>query len=124
MHMTDFQIANAAMKIVLDTLAYPREFMEQLTYTDLPFMFDNGKIYGPAPDNAAVYVEYPANWTGMVISACAGRVLHWFIFNCEYTNARALACLGNQPSICAAIIAASLHVQTNIRTWGNDQKAA
>lgn len=124
MPMTDLQIADAAIQIVLDTLPYPREFMEQLTHTSLPFMLDSGKICGPAPDNAAVFTEYPSDWTGLAVSTRAGQLRYWFIFNCEYTNTRAHACLGSQPSVCAAIVSAALHVQSNIRVWGGQQQAA
>lgn len=124
MPMTDLQIAEAAIQIVLDNLPYPRNLMEQLTYTSLPFMLDSGKICGPAPDNAAVFIEYPSDWTGMAVSTRGGQMRYWFIFHCEYTNERALACLGSQPSICAAIVSAAQHVQTNIRAWRDHQQAA
>lgn len=118
MTMTDFQMADAAFKTVQATLAFPQEFLQQLAPHDLPFMTSTGKIYGPCADNAAVISEYSADWTGLATSSEGGTLRYWFFFTCEFTDARAIACLGNQPSIAAAIDSAVQHVKTNIRVWG------
>ena len=121
--LTDDQIAAAAIKTVLDTLPYDRHFMEQLTYADLPVMLADGSIYGKAKDNAAVMEKYQSNWAGLVVKDIGGELFYWFIYRCQRFNERAMSCLGRQPSICSAIIAATHHVQADLKHWNSFKKA-
>jgi hypothetical protein len=122
--MTDDQLLESAEKAVLAALPYSREFMEQLISTDLPIMVANGSIHGPALDNAAVFQEYPEDWTGLAISIFQGKPAYWFVYRCERFNERALSCLGPQPSTSAAIEAAVQHVRADLKHWGSASKAA
>lgn len=115
--MTDDQIAQVAIKTVLDSLPYDRKFMEQLSYTDLPIMLADGSIYGQSSDNAAVLEKYPSNWAGLAVKSISGELFYWFIYRCQRFNERAMSCLGRQPSICAAIVAATHHVQADLKHW-------
>lgn len=120
--MTEAQIADKAVSIVLAALPYSREVMAQMKSTDLPIMMTDGTICGPAPDNAAIYVEYPKDWCGLAASSNGGDLLHWFIYRCERFNERALGCLGTQSSVSAAINAAVLHVTTDLTFWGRQHE--
>lgn len=123
--MTDFQLQEAALSLVLGTLAFDRAFMERLSPTDIPVMLDDGRIFGCAVDNAAIFEEYPANWTGLAIKCSAGSMKYWFIYNTDQFGAeRAFACLGEQPSICAAIVAAVHSVRSDLKHWGESSLAA
>lgn len=64
-NLTDDKIADAAVKIVLASLPYKRELMEQMGKLDLPILLTDGSIYGHSPDNAAVFTKYGAEWTGL-----------------------------------------------------------
>lgn len=117
MSMTAEQIAQQAVETVIKALPYPRAQLEQMSIHQLPCLTDKAQIFGPARDNAAVMEEYPADWTGMAVSSSNGYINFWLIFHCEYSKERALACLGAQPSVSAAIDTACLRVEDNIRTW-------
>lgn len=122
--MTDDQLLENAVTTVLAALPYSREFMEQLISTDLPIMIANGTIHGPAMDNAAVFMEYPAGWTGLAVSIYQGKPNYWFVYRCEQFHERALSCLGPQPSTSAAIATAVQHVCADLKHWGSTSKAA
>jgi len=115
--MTDYQIAEVALSNVLPTLPCERKLLEQANHTALPFMFGDGSIHGPAADNAAVLVEYPNDWQGLAVSINAGKLSFWFFYVCDTFHERAMACLGNQPSLCAAIDAAVQHVKSDLKQW-------
>lgn len=121
---TDFQIAETALQKVLATLPCDREVLEQLSHTGLPFICEAGNIYGPALDNAAVVVLYPSNWEGLAVSTKDGNPSFWFFYQCEVFRERAMACLGSQPSVCAAIEAAVHHVKADLKHWNGHCKAA
>lgn len=122
--LTYDQMADAAVKIVLASLPYKRELMEQMGKLDLPILLTDGSIYGHSPDNAAVFTTYGAEWTGLVVSSTGGQLLHWFVYRCELFQKRAICCLGNQPSVAAAIIEAALQVRANLKHWSGKSKAA
>lgn len=122
--MTDYQIAEVALKKVLATLPCERSLLEQTTHTVLPFMLDDGTVHGPAADNAAVFVEYPCDWEGLAVSTKAGRLTFWFFYICGTFRERAIARLGSQPSMCAAIDAAVHHVKADLKHWNGKSIAA
>lgn len=122
--MTDYQIAEAALNKVLATLPCERNLMEQATHMILPVMFDSGSVHGPAADNAAVFVEYAKDWEGLAVSTTDGDISYWFIYICGTFRERAMACLGNQPSLCAAIDAAVHHVKADLKRWNGHCVAA
>lgn len=122
--MTDFQIAEAALQKVLATLPCERNILEQANHTALPFLFKDGTIHGPAADNAAVVVQYPGDWEGLAVSTNAGTHSFWFFYFCDNFRERAMACLGNQPSVCAAIDAAVHHVKADLKHWNGHRVAA
>lgn len=122
--MTDYQISEAALKKVLATLPCERTQLEQVTHTALPFICKDGTIVGPAADNAAVFVQYPSDWEGFAVSSNNGSHSFWFFYFCDTFSERAMACLGNQPSVCAAIEAAVHHVKADIRHWNSLRAAA
>lgn len=121
---TDDQLADAANKIVLSSLPYPRELMETMRLIDLPLLCDNGDVFGPAADNASEFTKYGMEWTGLAGSCINGELRIWFIYRCELFQERAISCLGNQPSIAAAIIEAAMNVKANLKYWHADRKAA
>jgi hypothetical protein len=123
-HLTDDQLADAAFKIVLGALPYKRELMEQMGMLDLPVMGTDGKIHGYAADNAAVFTTYGPEWTGLVVGSAAGRQTFWFVYHCEDFQERAIACLGNQPSVAAAIIEAAMQVKASLKHWRGIRNAA
>lgn len=122
--MTDDQIAEVALSKVLATLPCERTLLEQATHTALPFMLEAGTIHGPAADNAAVFVEYPMDWEGLAVSSSSGGPAFWFVYICGTFRERAMACLGNQPSLCAAIDAAVHHVKADLKQWNSHSVAA
>ncbi|MBJ2214070.1 hypothetical protein JFT64_18675 [Pseudomonas carnis] len=123
-HLTDDQLADAAVKIVLASLPYKRELMEQMGMLDLPIMGSDGIIQGYAADNAAVFTTYGPEWTGLAVGSAAGRQSYWFVYHCEDFQERAIVCLGNQPSVAAAIIEAAMQVKANLKHWRCMRKAA
>lgn len=122
--MTDDQLLDKAVNIVLAALPYSREFIEQLASTELPIMIADGTIHGPSKDNAAVFQEYPASWTGLAVSIYQGNPTYWIVYRCERFQERALGCLGPQPSTSAALAAAVQHVCADLKHWGSASKAA
>lgn len=122
--LSEFQIAEAALIKVLAALPYDRSLLEQLTHTALPFLYKDGTIQGPAQDNAAVFVQYPGDWTGLAVSYDGGKWSFWFFYLCDYFRERATACLGSQPSPCAAIDAAVQHVKSDLKRWNGHKLSA
>lgn len=122
--LSDSQIAEAALYKVLATLPYDRALLEQVTHTALPFLYKDGSIHGPAQDNAAVFVQYPDDWTGLAVSAEGGKWSFWFFYLCDNFRERAIACLGSQPSLCAAIDAAVQHVKSDLKRWNGHKLTA
>ncbi|MCF5372014.1 hypothetical protein [Pseudomonas syringae] len=121
---TDDQLAVAANRIVLASLPYPRDLMETMRLLDLPLLNDDGDVFGPAADNAAVFTKYGMDWTGLAGSCIKGKMRYWFIYRCELFQERAITCLGSQPSIVAAIIEAAMKVKADLKHWHADRKAA
>lgn len=121
---TDSQIDQAAVAIVESALPYPRELLEQCTNLELPHIMINGDIFGPAPDNAAAFTQYAADWTGLAVSSRCGDTSYWLYYRCPMTQERAMACLGPQPSVAAALDAAALSVRADLDYWGNKRLAA
>lgn len=122
--LTDYQIAEKALQLVLATLPCERKLLEQATHTALPLIMSDGTIHGPSADNSAVVVEYPSDWEGLAVSSKAGKPSFWFFYFCDTSRERAMACLGNQPSLCAAIDAAVHHVKADLKHWNGHSIAA
>ena len=122
--MTPSQIAAAAVEIVRSALPYSSELLEQCTSLELPHIMANGDIYGPAPDNAAAFMQYGADWTGLAVSSRCGGTSYWLYYRCQLTQERAMACLGPQQSVGAAIEAAVRHVRADLEYWNSKRAAA
>ncbi|EPL60769.1 hypothetical protein PSOLE_37170 [Pseudomonas oleovorans subsp. oleovorans] len=122
--MTPSQIAAAAVEIVRSALPYSSELLEQCTSLELPHIMANGDIYGPAPDNAAAFMQYGADWTGLAVSSRCGGTSYWLYYRCQLTQERAMACLGPQQSVGAAIEAAVQHVRADLEYWNSKRAAA
>ena len=122
--MTPSQIAAAAVEIVRSALPYSSELLEQCTSLELPHIMANGDIYGPAPDNAAAFMQYGADWTGLAVSSRCGGTSYWLYYRCQLTQERAMACLGPQQSVGAAIEAAVQHVRADLEYWNSKRTAA
>ena len=122
--MTPSQIAAAAVEIVRSALPYSSELLEQCTSLELPHIMANGDIYGPAPDNAAAFMQYGADWTGLAVSSRCGGTSYWLYYRCQFTQERAMACLGPQQSVGAAIEAAVRHVRADLEYWNSKRAAA
>jgi hypothetical protein len=121
--MTDDQIALEAMRIVELSLPYSRELLEQFDHLGLPF-FMTGELYGPAPDNAAVLVQYGSDWTGLAVNNDGSTPVYWFMYQCPSFHERAMSCLGIFPSVAAAIDAAIKVVSNDLKHWDGFAKAA
>lgn len=121
---TDSQIDQAAVAIVEGSLPYPRELLEQCTSLELPHIMINGDIFGPAPDNAAAFTQYAADWTGLAVSSRCGDTSYWLYYRCQLTQERAMACLGPQPSVGAAIEAAVQYVRADLEYWNSTRAVA
>ncbi|MFG8752219.1 hypothetical protein ACEPU1_28330 [Pseudomonas aeruginosa] len=122
--MTPSQIAAAAVEIVRSALPYSSELLEQCTSLELPHIMANGDIYGPAPDNAAAFMQYGPDWTGLAVSSRCGSTSYWLYYRCQLTQERAMACLGPQQSVGAAIEAAVQHVRADLEYWNSKRAAA
>ncbi|HBO2935125.1 TPA: hypothetical protein L4R50_000119 [Pseudomonas aeruginosa] len=122
--MTPSQIAAAAVEIVNRAMPYSRELLEQCTSLELPHIMANGDIFGPAPDNAAAYMQYGPDWTGLAVSSRCGSTSYWLYYRCQLTQGRAMACLGPQPSVGEAIEAAVHHVRADLEYWNSKRAAA
>ncbi|PBV09254.1 hypothetical protein CJU35_05205 [Pseudomonas aeruginosa] len=122
--MTPSQIAATAVEIVRSALPYSRELLEQCTSLELPHIMVNGDIFGPAPDNAAAFMQYGADWTGLAVSSRCGSTSYWLYYRCRMTQERAMACLGPQASVGAAIDAAMQHVRADLEYWESQRFAA
>lgn len=118
------ELAESAQNIVIATLAYSREFMEQLTYLQLPAMLADGKVVGWAKDNSAVFTEYGPDWTGLAVSSHSGTRNYWFMYRCEKFDERAICCLGPQESVGAAIDAAIKRVTADLYHWQDFSQVA
>ncbi|MFL1449179.1 hypothetical protein ACI77O_12360 [Pseudomonas tritici] len=116
--ITNYQLDEAALQTVLGTLAYSRSFMESLMAIQLPVMNHSGVVHGHAMDNAAVFEQYPADWTGLAIKNSNGRNEYWFLYRSEvFGHERAMTCLGEQFSVCTAILAAYHAVRLDLLCW-------
>lgn len=122
--MTPSQIAAAAVEIVRSALPYSSELLEQCTSLELPHIMANGDIYGPAPDNATAFMQYGPDWTGLAVSSRCGSTSYWLYYRCQLTQERAMACLGPQQSVGAAIEAAVQHVRADLEYWNSKRAAA
>ncbi|HEC1424210.1 TPA: hypothetical protein R1W95_000998 [Pseudomonas aeruginosa] len=122
--MTHSQIAAAAVEIVRSALPYSSELLEQCTSLELPHIMVNGDVFGPAPDNAAAFMQYGPDWTGLAVSSRCGGTSYWLYYRCQLTQERAMACLGPQPSVGAAIEAAVQYVRADLEYWNNTRAAA
>lgn len=122
--MTPSQIAAAAVEIVRSALPYSSELLEQCTSLELPHIMVNGDVFGPAPDNAAAFMQYGPDWTGLAVSSRCGGTSYWLYYRCQLTQERAMACLGPQPSVGAAIEAAVQYVRADLEYWNNTRAAA
>ncbi|WP_121498221.1 hypothetical protein [Pseudomonas aeruginosa] len=122
--MTPPQIVAAAAEIVRSALPYSRELLEQCTSLELPHIMVNGDIFGPAPDNAAAFMQYGADWTGLAVSSRCGGTSYWLYYRCQITQERAMACLGPQATVGAAIDAAVQHVRADLEYWYSQRIAA
>ncbi|MPQ69465.1 hypothetical protein [Pseudomonas sp. MWU12-2323] len=123
-NLTDDQITEAAVKIVLAALPCKRALMEQMGMLDLPIMGADGIIYGHAVDNSAAFTNYGPEWTGLAVGTVGGRQSFWFVYRCEAFQERAIACPGNQPSVAAAIIEAAMQVKANLKHWNGYRRQA
>ncbi|HEJ4407838.1 TPA: hypothetical protein SL557_000117 [Pseudomonas aeruginosa] len=122
--MTSSQIAAAAVEIVRSALPYSSELLEQCTSLELPHIMVNGDVFGPAPDNAAAFMQYGPDWTGLAVSSRCGGTSYWLYYRCQLTHERAMACLGPQQSVGAAIEAAVQHVRADLEYWNSKRAAA
>lgn len=122
--MTPSQIAAAAVEIVRRALPYSSELLEQCTSLELPHIMVNGDVFGPAPDNAAAFMQYGPDWTGLAVSSRCGGTSYWLYYRCQLTQERAMACLGPQQSVGAAIEAAVRHVRADLEYWNSKRAAA
>ncbi|MGO0663461.1 hypothetical protein ACTO5A_22870 [Pseudomonas aeruginosa] len=122
--MTPSQIAAAAVEIVRSALPYSSELLEQCTSLELPHIMANGDVFGPAPDNAAAFMQYGPDWTGLAVSSRCGGTSYWLYYRCQLTQERAMACLGPQQSVGAAIEAAVRHVRADLEYWNSKRAAA
>lgn len=122
--MTPSQIAAAAVEIVRSALPYSSELLEQCTSLELPHIMVNGDVFGPAPDNAAAFMQYGPDWTGLAVSSRCGGTSYWLYYRCQLTQERAMACLGPQQSVGAAIEAAVRHVRADLEYWNSTRAVA
>jgi len=122
--MTPSQIAAAAVEIVRSALPYSSELLGQCTSLELPHIMVNGDVFGPAPDNAAAFMQYGPDWTGLAVSSRCGGTSYWLYYRCQLTQERAMACLGPQQSVGAAIEAAVRHVRADLEYWNSKRAAA
>lgn len=121
--MNPAQIAAAAVEIVRSALPYSSELLEQCTSLELPHIMVNGDVFGPAPDNAAAFMQYGPDWTGLAVSSRSGGTSYWLYYRCQLTQERAMACLGPQDSVGAAIEAAEQHVRADLEYWSSKRAA-
>ncbi|MEX6780442.1 hypothetical protein [Pseudomonas aeruginosa] len=122
--MTTSLFAAAAVEIVRSALPYSRELLEQCTSLELPHIMVNGDIFGPAQDNAAAFTQYGPGWTGLAVSSRCGGTSYWLYYRCQMTQERAMACLGPQATVGAAIDAAVQHVRADLEYWDGQRIAA
>jgi len=108
-----------AAAIVANQLQQDENQLAQTRLLDLPVMGKGTTVWGPAPDNAELMIDYPASWTGLAGRYEDGKTSYWFLGRCEATQEREFYCLGAAQSVSELIERAKAAVARGIEYWSS-----
>lgn len=111
-------VTNAA-EIVTTQLQASRESLEAMRPLDLPVMGKGVVVWGAAPHDKALLIEYPASWTGLAARYEDGNTTYWFLGQCQQTQEREFYCLGKAKSVAELIARAEAAVSRGIEYWSS-----